>query len=144
MGEEAYMKPILVILLGALVLAWGFYELATTIADVKSFSSTQGSVVRLIESQNADDVTYYRPVIKFDDPSGTVRQFKSKVSTPSQFEWRVGEEVEVLFDPANPARARLKGGDLWRGAIYALIFGGGVMFMGIYHFRRRKDPASSE
>lgn len=60
------------------------------------------------------------PVVSFTTPNGQVHRFRDHLS--SSFSPAVGRPVEVLYEPAAPARARVKSfWSLWLGS---LVFGG--------------------
>lgn len=95
---------------------------------VHSFTSTAqvatGEVVSL--DQNRDGA---KPIVRFTDRQGREVEFQSSVrSKPPSHE--LGERVQVLYDPAEPAEAELDGFiSLWLGP---LIVGGlGTAFFAI-------------
>jgi hypothetical protein len=95
--------------------------------------AAQGTVIDLVSHRNGGK-QMFRPVVAFTDQAGRRRQFASTVSSnpPS---YRRGEEVAVLYDPANPDAAMIDSfidrhlGSLVfgiLGTVFAL-FGGGVL-----------------
>jgi hypothetical protein len=81
---------------------------------------------------------YYFPVVEFVTARGQVVRFQANESTNSPGEM-MGDEVGILYDPANPRDARLDTGfSVWGGAA---VFGGiGLCFViisGSFLLRRR-------
>jgi Protein of unknown function (DUF3592) len=75
-----------------------------------------------------EDVPYYYPVVRFVTPLEEVVQFEGGDGSTKPEEYRVGESLKILYDPANPHDARLDTvNSRWGGVI---IFGGlGVGFV---------------
>jgi hypothetical protein len=71
----------------------------------------------------------YAPVFQFKTTSGESIQFAGLVySNPPQF--HAGQEVDILYDPKNPKRARInKGTGLY--FVPLLLVGIGLLFFGI-------------
>ena len=93
--------------------------------DVSSVA--QGTVVELVRSQSSDSTTY-RPVVRYSTQSGEQVEFTSSAgSNPPSYS--KGEQVEVLYQPLQPAQARINGFfPLWGGPM--VIAGlGGVFFL---------------
>ncbi|MFH6968050.1 DUF3592 domain-containing protein [Flavobacterium sp. FlaQc-28] len=113
--------------IGALMLAGAFYFYQDRQTFLKKAETVQGTVVELI-SKRSDNSTTYAPLVSFTTKAGNKIEFTSAVSSnpPSYSE---GESVEVLYDPADPKDASIKGfASLWIGP---LIFGilGTVFFL---------------
>lgn len=103
---------------GMLVVGAGFAQGDAALAA--KGGTAQGTVVA-VESyrSNRGKVAYY-PIVAFVDQTGRQRQFASKVSSnpPS---YARGDEVRVLYDPANPGDAMIDSFvDRYLGA---LVFG---------------------
>ena len=135
------MNPKYAIWIGVVILALGSYMLVTTIADLSNFTATEGRVVRLIVSGSVEE-RKYTPVIEFEDQSGNNHAFKSKVN--SQYDWPVGREVKVLFNPADPDEARVGTlYQLWFAPLGLLGMGAGIIAAIRYNSRRSQKPESS-
>ena len=126
-------------LVGLTMLAGALYWFQTTRAFVAAAALAQGIVIDL-EASRSDNSTTWRPVVRFNLPEGRAIQFSSNVSSnpPS---YRKGEQVEVLYQPSQPDKAKINSfGPLWGGP---LIVGGlGAVFFligaGILVFTRVK------
>ena len=125
------------LLIVALLLFWH------TRTFIDQAATAPGTVIDLVESRS-DKSTTYRPVVRFVAESGQQIEFTSSSSTnpPS---YSVGEDVTVLYLPAEPQNASLTGFfDLWGGAmivgglgcVFSLIGAGFVVFDLL---RRRKE-----
>ncbi len=92
-------------------------------------SKNQGKVIDLVavgsnstSGHRGGGITY-APKIQYQTKSGNTVFFVSSTSssTPHYF---VGEKVNILYDPANPAKAQIDSFfDKWFGPIIALFFG---------------------
>lgn len=96
-------------------------------AFVARAETAPGAVVALERSTSRDSSAYH-PVVRFKSPSGQERTFRSPAGSnpPSH---AVGDAVDVLYDPADLADARIDSRfSLWGGPIIggsmALVFGG--------------------
>ncbi|WP_295980192.1 DUF3592 domain-containing protein [uncultured Variovorax sp.] len=108
-------------------IAWLLHH--NTASFIASASRTQGEVMRLlyVESSERDESGTWKPLVRFKAPSGEVVEFApSSSSSPPAY--KVGETVDVFFDPNDPQDAMLDGFfSLWGGAV---ITGGlGLVFM---------------
>jgi hypothetical protein len=108
------------LLVGVGLLAGAGLVASRTQAFLAGAESVPGTVVGL-RPQRSDRGTTYAPVVEFQPASGPLRTFKESTSSNPPA-YRLGEAVEVLYDPADPADARLRGlFSLWGGP---LILGG--------------------
>ncbi len=72
----------------------------------------------------------YSPKIKFTDRMGKELEFTENWSS-NRPDFKIGDEVIVLYDPANPVKAR-RGGKKWKFFFVAWLIGGlGILFTGI-------------
>lgn len=124
---------------------WGAYSAIENYNYKQTAHSIQGSVVELESRRSSEGGTVYYPVVRWYAPNGSFHEFTGNFGT-SPSAYAVGEEVEVLYDPADYTTARLGGTfGLW-GASAVLIFMGAVFF-GLAAFamtapvRRRKRKA---
>ena len=84
-----------------------------------SSQKTKGVVVRMV-SFTGGDSTKYSPVFQFKTTDGrTIEVEDSQASTPPRF--HVGEQVDVLYNPQNPSRARLG-----KNLFFTPLFLGGI------------------
>lgn len=90
-------------------------------------SKAEGTVVELVRSRSSNSITY-QPVVQFAGQSGQTIEFVSSISSNPP-EYRIGQKIPVLYDPADPQDARITGFfSLWGGS--AILGGmGGVFFL---------------
>jgi hypothetical protein len=85
---------------------WGAYAAYTSWQLEQNGETTIGTVVRLEESDSAEGgCCVYSPVIEFDMNGQTYSFEGDNASYPPAYE--VGEEVSILYDPANPGTAQI-------------------------------------
>lgn len=138
----------LLLLLGLGLLAGAGFLASRTSAFVSSAANAEGIVVDLESSTSTDSdgrrSSAAHAVVEFSPAGAPARRLRSSVdSSPPAFD--VGERVTVLYDPANPARARIRATfELWGGPIilggiggvFALI--GGILLL-VSHAGRRRE-----
>lgn len=107
--------------------AWLLHH--NTASFIASASRTQGEVMRLlyVESSERHESGTWKPLVRFKAPAGEIIEFApSSSSNPPAY--KVGETVDVFYDPKNPQEARLDGFfSLWGGA--AITGGLGLVFL---------------
>ena len=128
--------------LGAGVLAggllWGFRRQAlwregrrttgTVVAQEKHTDTTDqdGSEVK--------EVSYY-PVIEFEALGGEKVRFTGSTGRGKRPDFRLGAPVDVIYDPAHPARAQIASfSQFWLGPLTLIIAGAIFLAMGIGSF----------
>jgi hypothetical protein len=85
---------------------WGAYGAYISWQLEQNGETTTGSVVRLEESDSAEGgCCVYSPVIEFEMNGQTYSFEGDTASYPPAYE--VGEEVSVLYDPADPDTAQI-------------------------------------
>lgn len=119
---------ILLVGLGLLIVAFYLFQSSSSFLD--GAVTTEGTVIELVRSRSEDSITY-RPVVQFTPQNASAMEFLSSAgSNPPSYS--PGQRVEVLYDPTNPADARLKsffslwGASLIVGGLGALFFLTGV------------------
>jgi hypothetical protein len=114
------------LLVAVLLIGLGVRGVATTRRFLASTSAADGVVVKVDEvttSRKQETTSRYYPVVRFVTGSGQVVRYRdhSGANPPA---YRVGDQVRVLYDPANPQRARLDTwASLWLKAVILLIIG---------------------
>ncbi|HMQ80083.1 MAG TPA: DUF3592 domain-containing protein [Ignavibacteria bacterium] len=96
---------------------------------------TRGTVVQSVFKGFGDDGSgsMYSPQIRFTDRMGKEYEFTENWSS-NRPDYKIGDEVIVLYDPARPQKAR-RGGKKWKFFFIAWLFGGlGILFSGILLF----------
>ena len=85
---------------------WGVYAGYVSWKLENEGETTTGTVVRLEESDSSEGgCCVYSPVIEFDASGQTYSFEGDNASYPPAYD--VGEEVNVLYDPANPDTAQI-------------------------------------
>ena len=113
-------------LVGLLLMGIGVFILVRTRMFISTSQEVKGTVTHLIASSGSEGGTVYAPVFKFTTIQGQVIEVEEKVaSNPPQFSQ--GQVVDILYDPENPSRARVK---KWFNLYFVpLLLGGmGIIF----------------
>lgn len=114
------IAPLITAFVGLVFLIIGVAFGGAEISKRSSCSAQTVAVVSDIVSQS-DDGDTYAPVLKFRDADGNVcEQTRSIYTNPCKYE--VGDEVEIAFNPDNPAKFYIIGS--YAELIFALIFSG--------------------
>jgi hypothetical protein len=121
-----WLSVLLPLVLGVPFLVIGGLELAKVAQWVERSARVTGTVVDNVRVPFGADALAYVPVVEFVTLAERepVRFTDAIGSDPWQFE--VGAQVEVLYDPANPADARVR---TWMRLWFmpALLVGAGVL-----------------
>lgn len=90
---------------------------------------TEGTVIELVERRGENGVTY-APVYTFSDTRGEEHKIYSGSSSyPPDYE--VGEEVQVLYDPSEPQKAKIDSFfELWGISAILAVIGSISLFLG--------------
>jgi len=112
--------------------------------------NTPATITNLIERKRDDGDTLYAPVYVFTDQQGqSVKIISSAASFPPPGE--VGDEIEILYDPADPKHSIQKTFfDIWGfpaifgglGAFYFIVFGVVAFFTG-RHLKRKGEQGGA-
>lgn len=116
-------------LVGSLLVVIGLFILARTRVFISKSREVKGTVIRMVSSFGSEGGTVYAPVFKFTTLQGQVVEVEEKVfSNPPEF--TQGQVVDILYDPENPSRARVK---KWFNLYFVpILLGGlGIIFGGI-------------
>lgn len=114
------IAPLITSFVGLVFLIIGVAFGGAEISKRSSCSAQTVAVVSDIVSQS-DDGDSYAPVLKFRDADGNVcEQTRSIYTNPCKYE--VGDEVEIAFNPDNPAKFYIIGS--YAELIFAVIFSG--------------------
>lgn len=116
------------LIVGGLVMGYGSWHLLQTGA------TAQGSVVDITSSTSTsrDSKTgqqtiskFFYPTVEFKTADGKTARFTSKLGNGNQPGYEIGQSVEVLYMPDNPADAKIKSGmELWFAPCMMILFGG--------------------
>jgi hypothetical protein len=88
-------------LVGALLLAIGFFIWSSTRRFMESSLEAEGTVVAFNRSAKGG----YAPVFEYRASGRQIQVAESLYSSPPQFE--LGEKVPIRYDPENPESARI-------------------------------------
>jgi len=126
---EQFTLPVFFCIIGIGLLAGSLFIFGNTQELIKKSNSTTGVVIELIQERSIRGGSKYHPLISFETQKGESIQFTLPYGS-SPPEYRVGENVTVLYDPNNPYNARIYTFfGLWQDVIFS--FGIGALFFGI-------------
>lgn len=114
---------------GMLLFAIGIFILIHTRIFMDKAQEVKGTVIRMVYRRGSDGGRGYSPVYQFRTITGqTIEIADGMSSNPPMF--TEGQSVDVLYDPENPNRARIK---KWSSLYFVpLLLGGlGIIFGGI-------------
>jgi len=126
-------------LIGAAMLIFGWQWRAHTQEYIAASVHTSGTVIEIVSQTSTRDGEHrplFYPVVEFTTPAGQVVRFQDRTgSNPPAY--RVGETVEVLYDPARPEAATIASWtNLWLFPIILLAAGGLFVLSGVLTFLR--------
>lgn len=120
------------LLVAVVLIGLGVKDVVTTRRFLAGTSAADGVVVKVddVTTSHKDGTTSrYYPVVRFVTGSGQVVQYRDHLGENSPA-YRVGDPVRVLYDPANPQRARLDTwASLWLEAMILLMIGVPLLFV---------------
>ena len=92
-------------------------------ATVRELKTRQLAMRSEADKAASPDDPVYAPLFEFATPDGLVHRIEGDASSPPRY--RVGDEVSVLFDPADPGGARVETfAGLWLGVLLTTLGGG--------------------
>lgn len=116
-------------LVGGLLFAIGLFLFVRTRIFLGRAQEVQGTVVRMVYRHSSEGGGGYSPVYQFRTIEGQVIEKQDSLSTnPPMF--KEGQQIDILYDPANPQSARIK---KWMSLYFTsvLLAGMGLIFGGI-------------
>jgi hypothetical protein len=113
------------------MLAIGLISYIRTKRFLAASVETKGKVIDEVYKGSAEGGgAMYSPKIQFTDRMGQVIEFTENWSS-NRPDFKIGDEVIVLYNPANPQKAR-RGGKKWKFFFVAWLVGGlGLLFSSI-------------
>ena len=91
---------------GFLLTALALFFLVRTRIFINNSQQTQGTITQMVYSHDSDS-SGYTPVFRFRTLQGQEVEVSGNIRTnPPQF--KVGQTIDVLYDPENPQKARIK------------------------------------
>ena len=116
-------------LVGGLLAAIGVFILIRTRIFIGKAQEVKGTVIQMVYSRSSNGGGGYSPVYQFTTIEGqTIVVADNLSSNPPMF--KEGQVVDVLYDPENPQKARIK---RWMSLYFVpLLLGGmGLIFGGV-------------
>lgn len=116
-------------LLGGLMMLIGVFLFIRTRKFIGKAQEVKGTVIQMVFSQGSDDGGGYAPLYQFKTLDGQDIQVQDSLSSnPPRF--KEGQEIQVLYDPGNPRKARIK---KWMNLYFVsvLLGGMGLIFGGV-------------
>jgi hypothetical protein len=113
-------------LLGGLFVMIGVFLFIRTRSFIGKAREVRGRVIEMVYSSGSEDGGGYSPIYQFKTFEGQDIEVQDGISSnPPQF--KVGQEIQVLYDPDNPRKARIK---KWMNLYFtSVLFGGlGLIF----------------
>jgi hypothetical protein len=122
-------------LAGVVLLALGTKSLVDSRRFLAKAAVADGVVVDIARDVDLDNEVSFYPVIEFVTLREQVVRFKADEATPRP-DQRMGEEVRILYDPANPQDARLDTfWSRWLESIVLGVIGLGFVVSGAFAYR---------
>ena len=120
---DARRGPAILLALAALPFgALGVWQVARSLARLRRSRPAPGTVVRL-EPLNTEGGGTLAPVVRFTDPDGAEREFKSDVASNPP-DYQVGDPVTVLVPPGRPEDAVIRSfWSVWGLAVVFFVIG---------------------
>lgn len=129
-----------VLLIGGTAMAiGGIWFISQAAAFLDATARTDGTVIALERKRSAKGFDQDHPVVRFTVPeTGETIELQSRFGMwPSPF--AVGDAVEVAYDPADPARARIDSfWTLWFVPVLLVTFGLACIAAGTTTLRQRR------
>jgi hypothetical protein len=128
MGSNVIVGVVFV-LVGGLLAAIGLFLFIRTRMFISRAQEVKGTVVRMVYRHSSEGGGGYSPVYQFRTYNGqTIEVQDSLSSNPPMF--HEGQSIDVLYDPENPQKARIK---KWMNLYFvSILLGGlGLIFGGV-------------
>ncbi len=148
--------PIVLMLAGAIFFVVGVRLLVDSQRFLAKAATANGMVVDVAQVVRRErrgsndhpyyvDVTYFHPVVRFVTVPEQIVQFQASEGSANPSDYRVGDSVRILYDPANPRNARLDTRfSRWGEDITVIAVGLCFVVIGavIYRFTRPRGRAA--
>jgi len=117
--------------IGLVALVIGILWIRSTKERLKTMINHTGTVVEKVRVERPGETANFYPVVEFKTQTGEVFRFEGKTSG-TEYEYKIGEQVEILYDPQDPQGAMINSWkELWFPSIAMMIIGGGMLVLGI-------------
>ena len=144
--RTAYLVALMLISVGVALCGGAGYVRHTRAAFEAGSAHATGRVIDIVVTDRTGGERCFAPRVRFD-VAGVQHEFVPSVHTcPSDGDydppWSEGDEVAVLYDPANPARADLDGFfNRWLLPLVLGVFGVVLLACGAFAVHVGRDPA---
>jgi hypothetical protein len=120
----------------AIFVVVGVGILAETIHYTSNAGSIRGVVVGVSRHYGDGNAVTYTPTIRYRRDDGLIFEAETHMAS-SNYDYRIGEGVDILYSRDNPTEVRVNGFFSLYGAGLMLIVVGGVIFRVISWIRRK-------
>ncbi|MGQ9483338.1 DUF3592 domain-containing protein [Chloroflexus sp.] len=96
-------------IIGAVVIFAGWLWQHSTCERLSTMISGTGTVVELLKVQRPGETANFYPIVEFRTQTGEFIRFEGSTGV-SENTYRVGQQVDILYDPQFPQDARLTRG----------------------------------
>jgi len=121
----------IIIIIGIIIMASGVPSALQKLAYVSKTKIVSGTIVRTAETDFRNS-HYYIPIVDFTALDGQTQEFKSK-TMDSPAKYKIGDKVDVIYDPANPTDAEINYPlNIWSEPGSTAIIGLLFIFIGIF------------
>lgn len=121
-------------IIGAIVIFAGWLWQHSTRERLNTMISGTGTIVELIEVDRPGETPNYYPIIEFQTQTGEIIRFEGKTGV-SENTYRVGQQVDILYDPQFPQDARIDSWfELWLPPLVVILLGSGALVAGLAGF----------
>ncbi|MBS1554770.1 MAG: DUF3592 domain-containing protein [Bacteroidetes bacterium] len=108
---------LLVLFVGLALLFWSFYKFRQT-EELLSVGKYARATVAELNEEDSGDGTTFRPIFRYkNEVTGEMVEFQYEISS-NPIVWKRGEEVSIVYDPANPTYAKVV--SFW--SLYRLVY----------------------
>lgn len=126
------LSGVIVVAIGLGILWLGQLWRAHTHNQIATMVKAQGTVVEVVsrtQTQSGERKTFFYAVVEFRTADGEAIRFEDGTgSNPPAY--RVGDAVEVLYDPQTPQSAMIDSWVLWLPSTIVMGFGGFLAVIG--------------
>lgn len=93
--------------LGLALCLWAAFSGISRLGLLRRCQRTQGRVVDQVLRESTDASTYHYPVVEFTTRAGQLVRFQGAAGSAGGAQSPTGSAVEVLYEEADPSRARI-------------------------------------
>jgi hypothetical protein len=121
-AEQGWRMAAPVLLLLGCAALWGAWHTAGNMRDLMLHGQRAQGVVERFETHRSDGTTMYRARVSFSDVRGDRHSFTEKTAASHPVR-RVGDAVDVLYLPEDPAAAAQVDAGMWGNAFWPFVLG---------------------